>query len=141
MRFLGIDFGERRIGLALSDSEGHWALPLTTLGRASDHQAIQRIREIALAEGVESLVLGEPRNLDGSRGAAAKRAASFARKLRDHTGLPCQLVDESLTSVEAQERLRKAGLDPRRHRERVDAVAAQILLQQFLDSREEQGDD
>lgn len=141
MRFLGIDFGERRIGLALSDSEGHWALPLTTLERSSDRQAIQEIREIALEEDVDSLVLGEPRNLDGSRGEAAKRVASFARKLRDHTGLPCQLVDESLTSMEAKERLRQAGLDPRRHRERVDALAAQILLQEFLDSRKEHGDD
>jgi len=141
MRYLGIDFGERRIGLALSDPGGDWALPLTTLTRSSDRQAIQRISEIAIEEGIESLVVGEPRNLDGTRGAAAERAASFARKLQDQTGLPCHLVDESLTTVEAQERLRQAGVDPQRHRERVDAVAAQILLQQFLDSLAGQGDE
>lgn len=133
MRTLGIDFGERRIGLALSDPEGRVAVPLETLTRVSDRQVIGHLLEIVRKERVERLVVGEPMNLDGSRGPAAERARSFSRKLAAESGLPCEMVDESLTSVEAIERLREVGIDPRRHPERVDAVAAQILLQQALD--------
>ncbi len=136
-RALGIDFGEKRIGLALSDPSGSLALPLETLERKDDRTALADLRRLVEAEGVELLVVGEPRNLDGSRGAAAERAASFAAKLAAATGLPCELVDESLTSVEAEARLREAGVDPRRSPSRVDAVAAQILLQEVLDRRKE----
>jgi putative Holliday junction resolvase len=78
-------------------------------------------------------VVGEPRKLDGSRGPAAERARRFGERLAGLTGLPLELVDEALTSVEAAERLRAAGVDPRRHPERLDATAAQILLQEALD--------
>ena len=74
-------------------------------------------------------------NLDGSRGEAANRVRSFRRKLTEQIPLSCDLVDESLTSVEAAERLRTAGADLRRQPERIDAVAAQILLEQFLARR------
>jgi putative Holliday junction resolvase len=133
MRALGIDFGEKRIGLAVSDPEGRVATPLETLTRKSDREVVAQISDIVRREGVERLVVGEPLGLDGTRGPAAERVGSFARKLEDKTGLPCELVDESLTSVEAAERLREAGVDPRRHPERIDALAAQILLQQTLD--------
>ncbi len=133
MRTLGIDFGERRIGLALSDPDGRVAVPFETLNRVSDRQAIECILEIVGREGVERLVVGEPLNLDGTSGPAAERARRFSRKLAADSGLPCEIVDESLTSVEAERRLRAAGTDPRRNPERVDALAAQILLQQVLD--------
>ncbi len=135
MRILGIDFGERRIGVAISDAAESLSTPLTTLSRRSDREAIRELIEIAREEGVEALVVGEPRRLDGSRGDAAERAASFARKLGRASGLPCELIDEALTSVEAKARLRSAGVDPRRHPERVDAVAAQILLEDSLEKR------
>jgi putative Holliday junction resolvase len=105
MRSLGIDFGEKRIGLAVSDPAGSVATPLDTLIRKSDHEAIERISDIARREGVERLVVGEPVGLDGHRG----------------------------------ERLREAGVDPRRHPERIDALAAQILLQQTLDRERRPG--
>lgn len=132
MRTLGIDFGERRIGLAISDAEGTFALPLLTLERRSDQAAIARIGEIIREEEVESLVVGEPVNVDGSRGPAAERAKSFAGKLAAATGLPLRLVGETLTTVAAAARLREAGVDARRARERIDAVAAQILLEEAL---------
>jgi putative Holliday junction resolvase len=132
-RILGIDFGEKRMGLAVSDPEGRIAVPLSTVRRTSDTQAIRQIIDIALEQGVEHFVVGEPLNLDGSRGPAAARAGSFARKLAVESGLPVELTDETLTSVEAEERLRQAGIDPRRHPEKIDATAAQILLQQYLD--------
>lgn len=134
MRTLGIDFGERRIGLALSDAGGRFALPLTTIVRTSDAKAIADIVELARREEVTRLVVGEPRGLDGLQGTAAARAQRFAEQLGRAAGLPVLLVDEALTSVEAERRLREAGLDPRRDRMRLDAVAAQILLQEQLDS-------
>ncbi len=134
MRSLGIDFGEKRIGLAISDPEGRLAVPLTTLVRRNDRSAIRAIEEIARREGIGRLVLGEPVGLDGQRGEAAERVRRFGDRLAGITGLPVRLVNESLTTVEAQERLRAAGIDPRREPERIDAVAAQILLQEALDS-------
>ncbi len=133
MRALGIDFGERRIGLAISDPAGRLAVPLATIERETDRKAIGRIAEIAGREGVGRLVVGEPVGLDGERGPAARRARAFAERLAARTGLPCELIDEALTSVEARERLAGSGASPRRDPGRIDAVAAQILLQDALD--------
>lgn len=133
MRTLGIDFGEKRIGLAISDPGGRFALPLTTLERRNDRSALRQIAEIAREEGVGKLVLGEPVGLDGQRGANAGRVRRFGERLAELTGLPLELVNEALTTVEAQERLREAGVDPRKEPARIDALAAQILLQEALD--------
>jgi putative Holliday junction resolvase len=132
-RVLGIDFGEKRIGLAISDPEGRLAVPLTTLVRHDDRSAMAAIAEIARREGVGRLVLGEPVSLDGTRGPAAARARRFGDRLAARTALPLTFVNEALTSVEAAARLRAAGIDPRRAPERIDAAAAQILLQEDLD--------
>jgi putative Holliday junction resolvase len=133
VRALGIDFGEQRIGIAVSDPEGRLAVPLTTLARRDDRSAMAAIAEIARREGVGRLVLGEPLGLDGSRGPAAARVRRFGARLAATTALPLTYVDESLTSVEAVARLRAAGIDPRRTPERIDSTAAQILLQEDLD--------
>src|SRR5262249_21784699 len=105
----------------------------TTLTRRDDRTAIAAISEIARREGIERLVLGEPVGLDGTRGTAAVRVRRFGARLAARCGLPLTYVDESLTSVEAAARLRAAGVDPRRAPERIDATAAQILLQEDLD--------
>jgi putative Holliday junction resolvase len=133
MRFLGIDFGEKRIGLAISDPAGRLAVPLTTLERRNDRSALRQIAEIAREEGVERLVLGEPVDLFGNRGPTAERARGFGARLAAMTGLTVEWVDEALTSVEAAARLRQAGVSTRREPGKVDAVAAQILLQDALD--------
>jgi putative holliday junction resolvase len=133
MRSLGIDFGERRIGLAISDPNGKVAVPLATLERSNDRAAIREIAEIARREEVGRLVLGEPVGLDGQRGPNAERVRRFGDRLAQASGLPVRLVNESLTTIAAQERLREAGIDPRRDPARIDAVAAQILLQEALD--------
>ena len=132
-RALGIDFGEKRIGVALSDPDGRIAVTLPTLDRTDDKGAVRALAEIVRREGVERLVVGEPRNLDGSRGPAADRAASFGRKLARATGLELELIDEALTSREAESQLRAAGVDPRRHPDRIDALSARTLLQNALD--------
>ena len=138
MRALGIDFGEKRIGLAISDAEGRWAMPLTTIERRTDRRAAHRIADLARQEGIGLLVLGEPLGAGGAAGEAAHRVRRFGEKLRAATGLPIRWVDEALTTVAAAERLRDTGLDRPRRRERRDSVAAQILLQEALDHRLEE---
>jgi putative Holliday junction resolvase len=135
MRVLAVDFGERRIGLAISDDAGVLAVPLETLERRSDRQAVEAIAALAARETVREIVVGEPRNVDGSLGPAAERCRAFAARLAEHTGIAVTLCDETLTTVEAAERLRAAGIDPRREPRRLDAVAAQILLEEVLARR------
>lgn len=130
---LGVDFGERRIGLALSDPARSLAVPLGAIERTSDRAAIGEIAAVARREGAGLLVVGEPRRLDGGRGDAARRARRFGERLARATGLPLVLVDEALTTVEAEARLAEAGVTVKERTGRVDAVAAQILLQEALD--------
>lgn len=130
MRFLGIDFGEKRIGVAISDENARVATPLTTIHRRSDSQAIRELVDLVRAEEIQALVIGEPRRADGSRGTAARRVIRFAVKLADTCDREVFLIDESLTTREAAQLV-----GPRlRRREQLDALAAQILLQEALDS-------
>ncbi len=129
-RALGVDFGERRIGLAVADADGRVATPLTVVPRTSDRAAIAAILEVVRREGIAVVVAGEPVGLGGERGAAAERARGFAARLARAARLPLVVVGEALTSVEAERRLRGAGAA---RRAPVDAVAAQILLQEALD--------
>ncbi len=132
MRALGIDFGEERIGLAVSDDVGRWALPLTTIRRQTDRRAAYQIVELARQNDVEVLVLGEPLGLDGSAGEAAQRVRRFGQRLAKASGLPIYWINESLTTVEASQRLRESHT--RSARQQIDAVAAQIILQEALDA-------
>jgi len=131
-RVLAVDFGEQRVGLAISAPDGRLALPLATLERRSDRQVVGRIAELAASERVTELVIGDPRGPDGEAGASSRRAHAFGAKLATRTGLPCTFVDETLTSREAEARLEALGVDHRRHPERIDQVAAQILLEERL---------
>jgi len=135
VKALGIDFGEKRIGLAVSDAAGRYALAWRTLERRSDQQAIAELAALAAEESIDWLVIGDPRNLDGSSGSQSERVAAFSRKLRDALQIPVEMVNESLTSHEAAARLREANLPARRRRELLDSMAAQILLQEALDRR------
>ncbi len=139
MRALGIDFGERRIGIAISDPEGRYALPSGTLERRSDAEAVAALAEIADREGIAWIVIGEPRGPGGRPGDAAARARSFAAKLARRTGLPVETIDETLTSREADARLRDAGLAAAERRSRRDALAAQLLLEEALARRARSG--
>jgi putative Holliday junction resolvase len=135
VRYLGVDFGERRIGLAISDDDERLAIPVDVVARSSDAQAIDEVLAVASRERAEAIVVGEPLRLDGSAGDAAQRARGFAAKLGAATRLPIVLHDEALTSHEAQARLREAGMPRRRRHQAVHSVAAQILLQDWLDRR------
>ncbi len=132
MRVLGIDFGERRIGLAISDPEGRWAMPLATLERTTDRRAAYEIAALVRREEVRRLVLGEPRDpSSGAPQALVKRIRRFGARLERITGLPVSFRDECMTTVEASDRLAAAGLDGGTH---LDAHAAQVILQEALEA-------
>jgi putative Holliday junction resolvase len=126
VRYLAIDFGERRIGLATSDATGLIATPRKTVHRTSDRAVIEEIRVFAREEEAEGIVVGLPHHGDGRENAFAPRVRSFARKLSEALGMPVEFVDEHLTSRAAAERYPSAE---------IDAAAAAVLLEDFLSSR------
>lgn len=128
---LGIDFGAARIGIAISDELQLLAHPLETISGGKN--AAGRIAEIVREKKIDKVVVGMPRNMDGSFGAAASKAVQFVEKLR--TVVSCQVVtwEERLTTVAAHRELREAGRKTRETRGYVDQVAAQMILQGYLD--------
>lgn len=131
---LGLDLGARRIGLAVSDETARIAFPagfLERVGRAADLEAL---RALASERGVTRIVVGLPLPLGGGDGTAARAARSFAADLAGATGLPVELIDERLTTVEAERALREAPARRRRRRKEViDAMAATLLLRTYLE--------
>ncbi len=130
-RILAIDWGTKRIGLALSDAERILASPYATL-EFSPHICLPRIGEIILEEGVSLIVIGLPINMDGSEGESAKAVREFAASL-ECLQVPVQLVDERLSSYTAEQRLREGGKKPSRKKALVDRAAAAVILQDYLD--------
>jgi putative Holliday junction resolvase len=138
MRHLGIDYGTRRIGLALSDEGGRFATPLEVIEVSTPQNAIDRICRVADSEAVVRVVVGLPLNMDGSEGAAAAAVRRWAATLADRSGRELLFVDERLSSFEADQTLqsrRRAGerLTHRGKKRRLDALAAAQLLQAYLD--------
>jgi putative Holliday junction resolvase len=139
-RILGVDFGRVRIGIAVSDELGLLAHPVKTIPASRD--AAKQIEEIAREKNVERVVIGLPRHMNGSVGEAAGEVLAFAEKLRKL--LPCEVLtwDERLTTMAAHRALRDGGRTTRDSRNVVDQVAAQMILQGYLDgvqSAEERG--
>jgi putative Holliday junction resolvase len=135
MRILAIDYGTRRIGLALSDPTGTLARPLPFLPAQADAKLAREIATLAVAEKAGLILLGLPRHMDGSIGEAAARVEAFAVQLRKASPVPLQLVDERLSTVQASRQLQEAGQDSRRQRSRIDSEAAAVLLQGYLDAQ------
>jgi putative Holliday junction resolvase len=138
MRHLGIDFGTRRIGLALSDEGGRFSTPLEVLQVSAPENALDRILALIATEAVEVLVIGLPLNMDGSEGASAAAVRQWALVLGGRAQKPIVFVDERLSSYEAEQTLntrRRAGerLTHAGKKRRLDAVAAAQLLQAYLD--------
>lgn len=132
-RIVGLDPGARRIGVAVSDGLG---LTARGLAVAEGEEDLGRIlRRIDAEDGIEVIVVGLPRNMDGSIGPKAREAMAFAERLRARTGRPVELWDERLTTVEATRRLAERGVRGRRRSGKVDQAAAQIILQSYLDAR------
>ena len=135
--FIGIDYGKRRIGLAVSDRDEHIASPLTTLdARGRVAEDVRAVTACAAQYEVDGFVVGLPLNMDGTEGAQAKIARRFGDELARAVGKPVHLWDERLSSFAARELLEASDLTPKKRKERLDRVAAQIILQGFLDARE-----
>ncbi len=134
-RILGIDYGTKRIGLALSDVGQILATPLTVVhGESALHRELERL---CAEESVERLVVGLPLNMNGTIGPKAKEVLAFKERLEKHFGLPVDTSDERLSTIQAEGALREAGLSFRKWAQKIDKVAAQILLQAYLDRQRE----
>jgi putative Holliday junction resolvase len=131
---IGIDPGDARIGVAGSDDLGLLAHPLETIPVANG-KPVPRILEIAKARGAEAIIVGMPRNMDGSHGPAAEKARALINELRSGTNLPVIAWDERLTTVAAERSLRESGRNAKQQKSVIDQVAAQIILQSWLDSQ------
>ena len=140
MRTLAIDLGTRRVGLAMSDEGGKYATPLEVLQITAPQQATAAILALIKREGVQRIVLGFPINMDDSIGPQAAQAAEWGRDLAEKSGIPLILVDERLSSFEAEQQLsqrRRGGekLTHKRKKAQLDAIAAASFLQAFLDGK------
>ena len=139
-RILAIDYGRKRIGLALSDELGVTAQPLATLVRANRREDLRRLREICRLHEVHRILVGHPVHLSGEAGEMAREAAHFAARLQEQLGIETQLVDERLTSWEAQHSLASIAPSRRKRRATIDALAAALLLREYLDSNRAQAE-
>ena len=140
MRTLAIDLGARRVGLAMSDEGGRFATPIDVLTISSPEQALAEVLAVVGKEGVERLLVGVPLNMDDTIGPAARGAVAWARQLAQAAQKPLILVDERLSSFEADQSLteRKKGgekMTRKGRKQRLDAIAAAGFLQAFLDGR------
>ncbi len=134
-RTLALDFGDRRIGVAVSDPTGLAARPLLTLVRTTRERDLERLRGIVREHEVRRIVVGLPLDMDGSRGARVRMTEAFMERVRRATGLPVIAWDERLTTVQAERTLLEGDLSRARRRRVIDQVAAVILLQSYLDAR------
>ena len=133
-RFLGIDYGTKRIGLAISDETGQIAFPLCALENSGQRRVAVEINKIVTERKVETLVLGLPLNLDGSRGIAAENVAHFADILKQYVSVPVESWDERLSTRMAERAMIEGGLSRSRRKQSIDQATAQIILQSYLDA-------
>jgi len=132
-RILAVDYGRKRIGLALSDRLGLTARPLGTIRRVNRHRDMSRLREACRKNGVTHIIVGHPLHLTGEAGEMADEAARFAARLEKEMRIAVELVDERLTSWEAEQMVTETRPSARRKREPIDDVAAAILLRDYLE--------
>jgi putative Holliday junction resolvase len=136
MTWLGLDLGQRRVGVAISDPLGSFAMPHATLEMPrSGEFPLSELLELIDNNGAEGIVVGLPMRLDGTLGPEAEAAEKFAADLRTKVELEIVMWDERLSSVEAERLLEEAGVNSKRRRAITDRVAAAVVLQSFLDSR------
>ncbi len=133
-RIMGVDYGKARIGIALSDELQMLAHPAETIAVAKTASPVARIAAITQEKNVERIVVGLPRNMNGSEGASAEEARAFAEKLKAVVACKVSMLDERLSTVAAHRALQAAGKRTRETRGYIDQVAAQMLLQGYLDS-------
>ena len=139
MRIMAIDFGDARTGVAISDPTGTLAGFTTVIHGRREEAVAQEIGRLAREHGVDTLVVGFPRNMDGTEGPRAQRCRDFARLAGEAAGLEAVLWDERRTTVEAHGILHASGKRMKKHRQTVDAVAASLILEGYLARCRQQG--
>jgi putative holliday junction resolvase len=139
MTIAALDFGRRWIGLAVSDPDGRGAYPVTTIERRSLVRDLEHVAARLRDLEVTHVVVGLPLNMDGSVGPQAHAAENFARSLKEATGLAVDLYDERLSSFEAEQRLRSYSRRRRRTKIRIDALAAAVILEGWLQQKSRTG--
>lgn len=138
MRTLGIDFGTKRVGLAISDPEGRMAFPRPAIARAEGatrDSLFEALLALIEAEGVGEVVVGLPLTMEGGESLTTRQARNFAESLARRVSVPVRLVDERLSSAAAEEQLKEAGLCSRKSRKHLDSQAAVQILETWLASR------
>ncbi len=140
-RVMALDVGERRIGVALSDTTRVLATPLTTLRAASRAAALKQIAALVVQHEAAVLVVGLPLTLNGEIGPQAQIVQAFVEELRELVAVPIHLIDERLTSVAAERMMIDLGMKAEQRKARIDEVAASIILQDFLEAQRERRED
>ncbi|MCI8466176.1 MAG: Holliday junction resolvase RuvX [Lachnospiraceae bacterium] len=136
-RIMGLDFGSRTVGVAVSDSLGITAQGVETIKRPEENKlrrTLARLEELIKEYQIEEIVVGCPRHMNGDFGERAEKSEAFAKKLKSRTGLPVALWDERLTTVAAERVLKESGVRRERRKDYVDKIAAVFILQGYLDS-------
>jgi putative Holliday junction resolvase len=134
MRVLALDVGNKRVGVAISDPTQFLARSLTVIQRGSPRDDFAAVSRLVEEHEVEKVVVGYPRSLDGTVGEQAEKVGRYAEGLAKALDVPVILWDERFSTVSAERLMREAGVRGRKRRERVDAVAAAVILQNYLDS-------
>ncbi len=135
MRVLGLDVGDRRIGVAVSDALGLTAQRVAVLERRGMSRDVEAVQALVEQYGACAVVVGLPLTMRGERGVQAGKVTVFADALRRRIAVPVELLDERLTTVQGARALRETGASRRRRKAAIDQVAAQLILQDFLDRR------
>jgi putative Holliday junction resolvase len=139
MKIMAIDYGDAHTGIAISDMTGSMAGFTTTIDAYRSEKLLEEIEQLIAQHGVTALVLGYPKNMDGSVGPRAEKAASFGELLKDATGLPVTLWDERRTTIDAHNILLNNGKNAKKRKKVVDAVAASLMLEGYLTFCKTQG--
>lgn len=139
MRVMGIDLGGKRTGIAISDEGEFLASGVCTIRARSLSDLIEQICALITANNVKRLVLGNPINMDGTKGASAKRAAEFAELLKEKTGLPVELFDERCTTMAAHTILNYTDTRAQKRKAVIDTLSAEMILQDWLDANRRKG--
>ncbi len=134
-RILGLDFGSRRIGAAVSDALGITAQSLAAIQRQGDNRDIETIGRLVREHSVGTVLIGLPLQLSGAEGIQARKTRDFAEKIRERLGIPVEMWDERMTTVQAERHLIASGITRVKRKENRDSLSAVFLLQSFLDHR------
>ena len=135
MKFLGIDLGEKRIGLSISDELGITAQGLPTISSTNEEENFKKIKIILNQYNIERIILGLPKNMNGTLGKQAEKVLSFAQKIKENYQIPIEFEDERLSTLKAEKMLIQADQSRKKRKKNIDKISAIIILQTYLDRR------